>query len=549
MSERRARPSPAFADLLLAASREQMLGLAFLGMDSFGEKIERSHLGSPQLLRTFLQSNSELASGFLTRTDRSAETLIAALSDPGLRTEPPAAASPGVDHSTASQPIKAAMKEARDTAIAEGRAEWTVGACLAALLADPEAVAREALLAQGIALEPILDWLRVQPDAEQPPEDMMTRMMRDSREMMYRLQPSIMKQVEGEITKTDALADYRRNWASQHRERPTLAMNLQAPAPMPDHLWIQRVGMVREAARWEAASRHAPDVTLEHLLLALTADGTDTSALLDARGIDREAARRELETHCPTFESGPEYPEDSPPLAMAGADEPNPPEPFSDLHSLEAMLWHEEQPAVRLLMRLGITKDVVKAARRDKQLGEGWRHRRPDLASGLRYEGKHASDTVGTRTRAVMNVAEFEARLRGSAQITTDHILLALLSPETETHGWLTRTGIDPASIAQAIDAVLPRSESGKDFPPFAPGAGLLSMIHEVPFSDLAILEKMLASRLSEVRDPSVGLKMLRERDITAEAVRAAMPPTRPLADVMQEELEEIQKRRGTPEA
>jgi ATP-dependent Clp protease ATP-binding subunit ClpA len=546
MSKQPARPSSAFADLLLTALREQALGLALQGMEAFEEEMETSHMSSPQLILTFLKSDSGLARGFITRTDRSAESLIAALSDPNQRTEPPAPSS-GVDRSTMSQPIKAAMLAARNAATAEGHDQWTLGACLAFLLADPEAVAREVLLTQGIELSPLIQWLRNQPDEVTSQEDMLSRMMRDSREMIYRLQPSFQRQAEAEaaIPRTEAWSNYQQNWAEQHREKPDLVKELQTESPAPAYAWLQKISAVREAARWEAASRHAPAVTLEHLLLALTVDGTDTSALLDHHGLDRSDVRQELEGYCPSFGSSPAYPEDSPPFAMGGAEEPSPSEPFSDLHSLEAMLWHEEQPAVRLLTRLGITQDVVKAARREKHLGPGWRSQRPDLAAGLRYQGKRASDTVNARINAVLNLAEFEARSRGNTETEKDHILLALLSPETETYAWLKQTGADPEAVARAIDATLPRASSGPDFPPRSPGSGLVAFIPEVPFSDLAMFEKLLQSPEPDLGLSSTGLKILRERGITAEAVRAAMPPTRPLVEVMQEELDELTKRRS----
>lgn len=538
-SPRRAQASTAFTSLMMSAMSLRGIDLASQGLAAFEEGIERNAVDSVLVFRAFLQSDSPLVEGFVRHSTLPAEALSAALATDGHPAEVPAPLPEGssLDRSTMTQPLKDGMTAARETATAEGRDRWRSGEALANILLHPDSSAAKALGAAGVPLADVAAWLRTQPDESMSVDSMLERMMRDNREAIYRLQPSIQREVAAQAPTRKYDDAIRRNRLERIRERPNLVARLTETPPMEKHTWLFRAMAVKDAALWEASSRRAPSVTLEHLVLALIVDGTDTSALLDGMGVDRAALRRELEEFCPTFESGPELPEESAPYSLSGADEPAPPVPFSDLHALAAILWHEEQPAVRILTRLGITNDRIQAALREKQRGRGWRTERPNLTEGLRFVGKNSFETIRGREAAIGELAQFEARKRQSPQTTADHLLLALLSPETETSAWLRSIGIDPETIAAAIDRTLAHGDSDLASPPFTVRSGIGFVLMVVPFSDLAILHRLFEWPNWEKDAETRGLRLLVEHGVTPEKVKAALPPTRGVDEVLKEEL------------
>ncbi|MGV3613699.1 MAG: Clp protease N-terminal domain-containing protein [Fimbriimonas sp.] len=553
MSEsQRSRPSPSATSLLLAAGREKSIRLAEFGMEAFERGMETMLTGSGDLLRAFLNERPGMAKPFADRLGIRAADLQRCLREGNLDGEPEASANPelGQDRSVVTLPVKEAMKAARDRATAAGRPQWTACEFVAEAITQPESAMRRVLGEIGVsqaALDGAVEWLRGQPDPQGSADDMASRMMKDTREMLYRLMPSTM----ASLPKIPQLEKYHEEEAAKPLgPKPDLAAKLKEPMPegFKDREWMFGVVLVREAVRWEARSRNAPEATLEHLLLVLIADGTDTSWFLDRQGIDRTALREELEAASPTFSAGPGYPPYSAPLTLSQPDEPRSSRPFTDLDWVASMFWHEEQPAVRMLRARGVTSNEVKFAVRERISGDReWHLRRPNLAEGLRFTARFSHETKAGRIEAVEEAARYEARQRGNAELSGDHYVFALLTHPTETRAWVASIGIDPDALAQRLDAAMPRTDAAIAFPERGIGLPIGWMEVGIPFTDLAMLRDVLEDRILPRGNSEAAPGLLAEVGIDAERIKAALPPQRPALEVMEEETEALKAKLERP--
>ncbi|MBI5705827.1 MAG: hypothetical protein HZC36_02435 [Armatimonadetes bacterium] len=124
-----------------------------------------------------------------------------------------------------------------------------------------------------------------------------------------------------------------------------------------------------EAAEFEARTRWAPSITLDHLLLALLGDGTDTSAFVESMGIDRKSLLQEIDRTCPRYSSGPYFPErDRSSMLGLAAFGILAKRRFSDLLAIYELLndplsdsTAAGRVGLRLLIDRGVTLDNVRA--------------------------------------------------------------------------------------------------------------------------------------------------------------------------------------------
>ena len=148
---------------------------------------------------------------------------------------------------------------------------------------------------------------------------------------------------------------------------PDLAAKIAQIESAGFHGRIERQNLFEEAAQFEARSRWAPELAVEHYILAILVDGTDTAALLDDLGLDREALRSEIDAALPRYESGPYFPKRSRdrlfPSPLVGAENG-----LSDLHLLweafEGSRWRNDlptPPGVEILQARGVTLDAIRS--------------------------------------------------------------------------------------------------------------------------------------------------------------------------------------------
>ena len=296
--------------------------------------------------------------------------------------------------------------------------------------------------------------------------------------------------------------------------------------------------------------RRAPEATLDHLLVALLRDGTDTAAFLDAHGADRADWARRLDAALPRFAEGTRWPPMDRALGMGGPENrtirlikplpdgvelgdlskerareyievgEDPAKAFTDLAFATRFPTEPATIGHRLFAEAGIDADTLKAERTAREKGDPeWWRRRPDLIAALR-EGRETSPLPDfARQRAYAEAATYEARRRGATVVELDDLILALLVSETDLRRLLGDLRIDADATRAAIDALRPHAAQG----PFFPETDLIGMrlmaLTKQGFSDLLFL------RPEGPRDetPSPGLLVLRERGLSPEAIEGRL--------------------------
>ena len=362
-------------------------------------------LASGTVLQSILTHQPDLADKFccllsLDRTTLSQELKVAVLEPEEAAGEPPYAAqlreSIGreyVSSSPMSKAVTSALHLGQRRAIEEGR-QLSVSSFLSNLLRRP-CQARTFLIHKGFkeedfdrALEAIVD----QPDDPISMNDFLDRNMKSMRSLMDDLMtPENRDRMIEEMTgKPDELRGklerardeaYERN-PELHDTKPNLPAKLASASELPDQPFFSKVIEVMSASEYEARSRKAPLVTLEHLLLALLVPGTDTWALIEVGDGDPTMAAQALDNATPRFVEGPRWPEKEGALIMAmpsdrhhafdwtqmhsGSNQRDHMSttliPFSDILFLDTIVDREERLAAKVLFDAGVTKLRVKEA-------------------------------------------------------------------------------------------------------------------------------------------------------------------------------------------
>ena len=313
----------------------------------------------------------------------------------------------------------------------------------------------------------------------------------------------------------------------------------------------------RTAAANEARIRKAPEVTLDHLLLGLLQDGTDTSAFLDGYGVDRNEWRRRLDESLTRYDEGPRWPPNARDFGMSHPgdgmetvfkkeipddvdifkltreerreyiDRKPGTVRFTDIMWLSNVPREEKTLAHKLFEEAGITDDAIRAELQARKTGNReWFKVRPDLAEQLHNPDLRPIGVGMSMVRSIEGAAQYEARLRWAPTLEFEHILLALLVDRTETAEFLNSLGVDRAELADALDKALPKFDSGPFFPK-QQGPSILFDVYllapERP-SDLKVIEGMfILEQLVKSESPSVGLAMLEARGVTLESVQSRL--------------------------
>ncbi len=337
--ERLAKQSRAAMALYLTAGMAQRVEHAHLGPDEIG----RHSLSSPFVIKTFLKQYPGVASDFLVRAGIDADTLLRAIDLPD---EPEAQPKPLTlsENPTEDQrkvyeimkelednrrakgepepftlPLKMALASARGVATEMGDETYGVCALVSSIFAT-ESIARDALLgvADPTKVDEALQWLRVQADPDDGPNLMEANKVH-MREALDRMWPKI-REASSERNKEAILAARDRKYEENPDlyEKPLdIAQHLSRQGPDADDDYSRRAGVCLLAARNEARIRRAKECTLDHMLVALVRDGTDTAAFLDRHNIDRTKWAARLNDLLPRAEEGPRWPPDDRALGMS----------------------------------------------------------------------------------------------------------------------------------------------------------------------------------------------------------------------------------------
>lgn len=565
------RPSEALMGLMMAAGRGRILAQAREGID-LTEEVSKTSVESIDILRTFISRHPETAQEFFQRSGierTSFDRVLEREWSPEPQPPPPQLRDDATDErrklyetlkrmddkrrangeaAAFSGPVRAALKAAKTTA-PEGAERFNVGAFIAALF-ETESNAQAAFLkvASPERGSKALDWLRRQPD---PSGAGLTTMLDEikshSRDLMDAVWPSI--QAKTEATFGDS---WRQIKDDQYAKNPALyeepldvAKRLAQPNPLPpdrDYMW--RSGVLLHAAANEARIRRAPEVTLDHLLVALLRDGADTADFLDARNVDPAEWSRRLDTVLPRYEEGPRWPPDARNLSIpTNYDYRQKPPPdgkkreemteeerlaliervvdteirFTDLRFLADVPNEPKTVAYALFAEAGVTEDELKAEIFSREKGDrDWWRKPPDLVGRLRALEGGLRGEAYERSQVCLDAAQYEARMRGAPAAEFDDLLVALLVPGTDVWTALQALGNDPQALRGEIDALRPRLERKTMFPD-AHAFHPRGMFAKKGFSDLLLL-RPLASE-----DVSLGLRLLQERGLTPEVVAARL--------------------------
>ena len=316
----------------------------------------------------------------------------------------------------------------------------------------------------------------------------------------------------------------------------------------PDNDYSWRSGVLLHAAANEARIRKASEATLDHLLVALLRDGTDSAAFLDARGVNRKSWMRRLDEALPRFAEGPRWPPNARDLNMSihtnGSYQIKPlPEGraiesltkeerkeyveqivdphlrFTDLRYLANVPDEPKTIAHDLFEEAGITRDALIAEIVAREKGDrDWWRRRPDLVAQLR--GLKPRYIVGEYERSALCVAaaQYEARMRNAPKTEYDDLLVALLVPGTDVWSLAFDLRTNPAVLHDKVDVLRPRFESGPIFPDTTDDLNPVAIMTKQGFSDLLFLHTRFSNR-----QDSPGLRLLQERGLSSEAVDARL--------------------------
>jgi hypothetical protein len=534
-------PSSAAWDLLLAMGRDRALRIAEQGIKALEADFGAGWHTSGDLWASVSKRRPQIFEEVTQQlgTDKTASVAAMEAADFGQEQVAPAQGTylevTGRERGPWSIVLRDSMRTLRDRARAAGEDRWTLGPLLSESLKHPDSLAAKVFRQQGASdpsLEAASQWLNLLPD---PPEERpgIEGIVSEMQDLRYKLISSIRKEQESKTGGMRTLRDAYEQEPDRYAAQPDLPAELKRPPQDPRYEWAQRSGAVRQAARWQALSRKAPQVTLMHLLLALLVDGTDTSRFMDDRGVDRQQMRDRCDAACERFAEGPMFPEDSPQFALTHADKPFAPRKFSDLEYVYALLEHDRDPAAQLLASEGVERDDVRFSLHAIWTGDPeWHLKKPDLALELKKTADNPPGTSYLRAEALRRAAQYEARVRGSETVEPDHLLISLLTEGTDTSRFVRSKGLEPVRLAEGIDALLPRRESGPVFPKSSFGAHVqTSSFGKEPFTDLLALSDLLTWTALESEPAQAWVAILSGAGITKAAVDDALPPMRDTVD------------------
>jgi len=557
-------PSPAIMDLMLGMTRDRAIRLADQGL-AVVEASREQWKTTADLWLSIDKRLPDISGEIFRRLEIERSAVLADLEQADYRQEACAERlnlpgplkevrdKHGLDErpSVMSQVLKDAMRAAKVEAREKGDDRARLGPFLAASIADPSSLATQSFRDRGAgdsSITAAADWLRGVPD---PPGEGLNvaGMQTDMQDLRYKLIGQIRKEHEAKQVQ-DGKRTLRQAYEEEpekYRKKPDLVAKLKEPVPQSRIGWFTQVGAVIRAARWEALSRNAPEVTLSHLLLALTVDGTDTSALLDGKEVDRAALRSELEAISPRYAEGPDYPEDSPSFAWCYPDSPYIARRFTDLDNLYRVFDHDRDPAVQFLLERNVTREAVRFAVEAVVTGDPeWHLKKPDLAELLKQNADRELQTSMLRWSRCLSAADYEARIRGDSMTRPEHLLIALLSQETDTSALADKLSVDRVALVKRLNALVPRSEHGPVFPKRDSELTLCAPYGKSPLTDLIAVQLLLTSLMP---NPGKWRDVLREAGITAESVTAAMPPLRDLVEERSARMKQKDSAQSPPDA
>lgn len=554
-----------------------MLALPDFDIDDLGKE----SLQSPDVILSFLKRHRQMAEEFASRAGINVVSWEAELRadhptepPPDPRPAPVSEAQKRIGEMLAkmdeeretegkasafSKPLKLALKAARDQAREAGVDTFTLGGVLAGLLrTDSVAANVTRAVCDPELLESALTWLQ---DAPDPEAALAAAQPGAMNELLDRIWPKVLEQQKREMTArsgSDRIQEWKEKDYAEHPEKYEQSLDvfarLAADVPEKDR-FTHRSGTWMRAAANEARIRRAPEVTLDHLFYALLQDGTDSAALLDARGVNRDAWRSKVDSELPRYDNGPRWPPNVRDLGMNIPDgkerivkkeipddlnykaltpeqrreyievRPSKVE-FTDLMWLRASSRETKTIGYRLLAEAGITEDAVRAELKVRETGDpDWFKVRPNLAEMLRNAEPGLFGIQDKCRRAVEDAAQFEARARWAQEIVIEDVLLALMADGTDTADLCDSLGIDRGQLAEELDAMLPRSESGPYFPPEGPNVHLFGISLVVgKTSDLKFIEQSLKSQVRTPKpEKQPALDLLVQRGLTLDAVQGRL--------------------------
>jgi hypothetical protein len=381
---------------------------------------------------------------------------------------------------------------------------------------------------------------------ESAPVDLKASLFAGTRELLDASWGQIQKEMrEKEAAHFSRMDQFREEHYAKNPAYYEEPVDLPAAWEKSDEL-MHRMGACLRAARNEARIRRAPEVRLDHMIIALLQPGTNTAKYLTSRGIDWGAWRIWLDDRLPRQEDGPRFPENARDLGMnletnrtlvpkeglpipdsdltredvrkhMGFQETG--QAFTDLHFLLAASNEPKSLTYQLLARAGLTTDDLQGEVETRASGAtNWREVEPNLAASLK---KPPALLRGLSVANAFETAgQFYARRRGAAQVTVDDLIRATLQPETDTSALLAELGIDRLAIINAIEEASPPGSARVNFPNMDEAAeslriGLLTM-RDSESSDLRMIEAALIRRQSE----SAGRDALEAAGLTLDKVQ-----------------------------
>lgn len=549
-----------------------MVALAKEGIDRLEEPRQRS-METSDVLRTYLKEYRVQAEEFLRRAGTDVESLQRALDENDSfesQPDPPRLRENATAEGRAlyelrkrddddrrakgeaapfSAPLKKALGDARE-GLPEGSQEFGVGAYIAALLTGKSnAQAAFQRVADPEQTTEALAWLRSQADPAEranPFGDIQA----NQRELLDAIWPSVLAKMES--TRSDrsrAVRDehYESNRAA-YEEPLDIAERLAKHPVKPEDDYTWRSGALLHAAANEARIRRAPEATLDHLLVALLRDGTDTAAFLDARGVDRREWARRLDQALPRFGEGPRWPPNARDLNMSTPGNRSyrfKPLPegrevkdlskeerkeyiertvdldlrFTDLRFLAQVPDEPKTMAHGLFAEANISEDALKTEIAALERGDrNWWRKRPDLAAQLRNAEPSFGLDEYKKASLCVEAAQYEARMRHAPVTEFDDLLVALLVPGTDFWELAESRGIDPAALREEIDAQRLRYESGPTFPEAVDELNFVGHLTKKGFSDLLFLSSRFGDRQNSRR-----LEIVRKRGLTPSVIAARL--------------------------
>jgi hypothetical protein len=562
------RPSEAATALYMNAGKDSRMARAHLGVGAMlGGSLE-----SAGVLLSLLKREPQLATELTRRLDLDIESWRLALSadhepepqpDPRILSPDATAEQRKLFEMTKetsgpaafSKPLVLAMRQARNLARESGEVRFTMPQLVAALL-ETDCVAAQTLraLANPNRIEEALAWLRGQPDST---GSGLASVMSNTRELLDKIWPSIRSEANQRMADrggTDRLEQKNREYEENPDlyEKPLDVWARYKAEVRPEHRFVHCAGVWMRAAENEARIRRAPEVQLDHLFFALLQDGSDTSQLLDRRGVNRAAMRAQLDLELPRFDEGPRWPPNARDLGMnvpSGGmstiqkkEIPDKIEPanltkeelaeyvevkrfeeaFSDLYWLVGVTREPNTIGYKQLSEAGVTEDLVRAEIEVFRTGDpDWYKVRPSLHTNGESSRMHMDMVLN---KAVLRAATFEARSRWAPEIEFEDVLLALLVDGTDTSKLMDDLGVDRAAFVTEIRAGLPEYAAGPFFPPEHPHLHLTgAFIGQGPTSDLKALESAFNRQERVKEGSSVGIEKLRRHGVSLEAIQTRL--------------------------